>query len=207
MVTLLAFLPPQHRHHSWQIPSTHHCRFLRQDSRMADILKFLCLPFGLRNADRQDLWWFIFLFCLLEWHFGLFQHTSPACLTTASPSTSRSVFLPTPRLNTLVTLSPAPDLLLSTSTSPPSLLRVFAEWHFFAQNLCYFTQLFFLRTLGHHLRLKRNNFWAIFRIIFHHMQQDSRIFAQNYLSNLCKNQNYAKWFALFSQKTRSLLEN
>ena len=74
---------------------------------------------------------------------------------------------------------------------------VFAEWHFLAQNLCYF------------ILKKFANFWESFA---HEEEQLLRniphfstslatrlahIFAQNYLG---KNQNYAKLFAKFSHK-------
>ena len=56
----------------------------------------------------------------------IINYTSNVCFTsaasTASPSTSRSVFLVPSRLNILVTPFPAPYFLLTTSMSPPSLL-------------------------------------------------------------------------------------
>ena len=69
---------------------------------------------------------------------------------------------------------------------------------FLSQNLRYFTQIHFLRTFAHHLRMTRNNFCAIFRIVPHHTQQGLRIFAL--FAQLCAICAYLRNLRTFAQK-------
>ena len=103
------------------------------------LFEFLCLPFGLRNAAQtfQRMmdrifgylpFCFIYLDDILVFSSSLADHQLhlcrilDLCSSMASPSTWRSVFLLLLKLSILDSQSPALGLLLSISSSMPSLL-------------------------------------------------------------------------------------